>query len=283
MKRESGFSRARRSRRSTRRRPFRSRWRSSCRPFNQLSRQRADRQSTNNLKQIGLALHNFRSANDHFPADIRGKDGKPLLSWRVAILPFIEQQALFNEFHLDEPWDSTHNKTLIEHMPATSRCPAAARPSRARPFIADSPARAPCSIPWSGNGVQDRQHHGWHVQHDRGRRSQGGRSLDQARERDSLRTRSSRARSRSRSSSPWAAIHRRVQCPVLRRVCALHSRDRESPGLASARSLATAAKSSLPTRSERSCTIPDCVAAVADRPPDVVSAATLPWLPTAVE
>ena len=59
----------------------------------QLSRGRA--QSTNNLKQIGLALHNFHSANDHFPADIRGKDGKPLLSWRVAILPFIEQQAAF--------------------------------------------------------------------------------------------------------------------------------------------------------------------------------------------
>jgi prepilin-type processing-associated H-X9-DG protein len=87
----------------------------------QLSRGRA--QSTNNMKQIGLALHNFLSANGHFPADVRGKDGKPLLSWRVSILPFIEQQALFQEFHQDEPWDSPHNKALLARMPATYSVP----------------------------------------------------------------------------------------------------------------------------------------------------------------
>jgi prepilin-type processing-associated H-X9-DG protein len=42
---------------------------------------------------------------------------KPLLSWRVAMLPFIEQDALYREFKLDEPWDSEHNKKLIEKMP----------------------------------------------------------------------------------------------------------------------------------------------------------------------
>ena len=41
----------------------------------------------------------------------------------MTILPFIEQQALYNEFHLDEPWDSAHNKTLIERMPTTYACP----------------------------------------------------------------------------------------------------------------------------------------------------------------
>jgi len=76
-------------------------------------------QSINNLKQIGLALHNFHSANSHFPADIRGKDGKPLLSWRVQLLPFVEQTQLFNDFKRDEPWDSAHNKALLERMPAT--------------------------------------------------------------------------------------------------------------------------------------------------------------------
>jgi prepilin-type processing-associated H-X9-DG protein len=83
-------------------------------------------QSVNNLKQIGLALHNFHSANDHFPpVAIRDKSGKPLLSWRVAILPFIEQSGLFNEFKLDEPWDSPHNKALLERMPVVYSVPVA--------------------------------------------------------------------------------------------------------------------------------------------------------------
>jgi prepilin-type processing-associated H-X9-DG protein len=73
--------------------------------------------STNNLKQIGLAFHNFHQTNNHFPADLRSKGGKPLLSWKVAILPFIGQVELFNKFRQDEPWDSAHNKALIAEMP----------------------------------------------------------------------------------------------------------------------------------------------------------------------
>jgi Protein of unknown function (DUF1559) len=46
-----------------------------------------------------------------------GSDGKALLSWRVALLPFLEQDALYREFHLDEPWDSPHNKKLLANMP----------------------------------------------------------------------------------------------------------------------------------------------------------------------
>ncbi len=105
-------------RRSVRSRPCR--WRSRfLLPAVQSARTAARcAQSTNNLKQIGLALHNFHAANGHFPADIRSKDGKPLLSWRVQILPFIEQQALFHEFHLDEPWDSPHNRDLAARMPS---------------------------------------------------------------------------------------------------------------------------------------------------------------------
>ena len=83
-------------------------------------------QSVNNLKQIGLALHNFHVVNNHFPPQaITDQEGKPLLSWRVAILPFLEQQGLFNEFKLDEPWDSPHNKALLERMPATYAIPGA--------------------------------------------------------------------------------------------------------------------------------------------------------------
>ena len=52
------------------------------------------------------------------PADaIYDKNGKPLLSWRVMVLPYIEQDALYKQFHLDEPWDSDHNKKLLEKMP----------------------------------------------------------------------------------------------------------------------------------------------------------------------
>jgi hypothetical protein len=81
-------------------------------------------QSTNNLKQIGLAMHNFADVHKRFPvADGAASDGKPKLSWRVHILPFMEQQALFNEFKLDEPWDSEHNKKLIEKMPPFYQAP----------------------------------------------------------------------------------------------------------------------------------------------------------------
>jgi prepilin-type processing-associated H-X9-DG protein len=67
----------------------------------------------NNLKQIGLAMHSYHDAYQHFPpAAICDKKGKPLLSWRVAILPFIEQDALYKQFKLDEPWDSEHNIKL---------------------------------------------------------------------------------------------------------------------------------------------------------------------------
>jgi prepilin-type processing-associated H-X9-DG protein len=79
---------------------------------------------TNNLKQLALAMHNFASANGRFPgAYTSDKAGKPHLSWRVLVLPYLDQQALYNEFHLEEPWDSPHNKSLISKMPAVFACP----------------------------------------------------------------------------------------------------------------------------------------------------------------
>src|SRR5262249_3309110 len=63
-------------------------------------------------------MHNYHDTYGRFPpAAVCGSDGKPLLSWRVLILPFIEQDALYKQFHLDEPWDSPHNIQLVEQMP----------------------------------------------------------------------------------------------------------------------------------------------------------------------
>ncbi|WP_435016423.1 DUF1559 domain-containing protein [Tundrisphaera sp. TA3] len=74
--------------------------------------------AANNLKFIALALHNFAKANGgQLPAPAIRKDGRPLLSWRVAILPFVEQHSLYRKFHLDEAWDSPHNRPLLEEMP----------------------------------------------------------------------------------------------------------------------------------------------------------------------
>jgi Protein of unknown function (DUF1559) len=78
----------------------------------------------NNLKQIGIAMHNYHDANGHFPpAAICNKDGKPLLSWRVAILPYVEEDNLYRQFHLDESWDSAHNKKLLSLMPKVYQLP----------------------------------------------------------------------------------------------------------------------------------------------------------------
>jgi Protein of unknown function (DUF1559) len=84
----------------------------------------AQSQSSNNLKQILLAMHNYHDIYRHFPAAYgMKKDGTKLLSWRVYLLPWLEQAPLYAEFHLDEPWDSDHNKKLISRMPKVFASP----------------------------------------------------------------------------------------------------------------------------------------------------------------
>ncbi|WP_076347749.1 DUF1559 domain-containing protein [Paludisphaera borealis] len=81
-------------------------------------------QCLNNLKYIALAVYNYNGDNGHLPAAaITDKDGNPLLSWRVAILPFLEEGDLYAKFHLDEPWDSPHNFALLDSMPSVYACP----------------------------------------------------------------------------------------------------------------------------------------------------------------
>ena len=80
--------------------------------------QRARRFVSNALRTCILAALKYADKQAKMPARaICDSDGKPLLSWRVALLPNMGQQKLYAEFHLDEPWDSEHNKKLIPRMP----------------------------------------------------------------------------------------------------------------------------------------------------------------------
>lgn len=78
-----------------------------------------ERENMNKFKHIMLAMHNYHDAYKMFPPcdEVRDKEGKTGLSWRVHLLPFVEQRKLYERFHLDEPWDSPHNKALIAEMP----------------------------------------------------------------------------------------------------------------------------------------------------------------------
>ena len=64
-------------------------------------------QSSNNLKQFALAMHMYQDAKKHFPpAVLYGPDGKTPYSWRVELLPYFDEKALYDQYHFDEPWDS---------------------------------------------------------------------------------------------------------------------------------------------------------------------------------
>ena len=81
-------------------------------------------QCRNNIKQIALAIHNYESANGHLPpAHIADENGKPMHSWRVLILPQLDQQALFDRYDMDEPWDGPNNSKLHDQIVQFYRCP----------------------------------------------------------------------------------------------------------------------------------------------------------------
>ncbi len=80
--------------------------------------------AVNRLKQLMLAMHNYHDGRKVLPAHANySPKGKPLLSWRVHILPFVDAGKLYSEFDLDEPWDSPHNRKLIAKMPRAYRVP----------------------------------------------------------------------------------------------------------------------------------------------------------------
>jgi hypothetical protein len=81
-------------------------------------------QSLNNLKQIGIALHNYHDIFKGLPPQASTDPlGQPQLSWRVHILPLVEHEPLYRKFRLNEPWDSPHNARLIPLMPKIYESP----------------------------------------------------------------------------------------------------------------------------------------------------------------
>lgn len=81
-------------------------------------------QCTNNIKQIQLAFHNYHDVKNEFPpAYTVDANGKPLHSWRVLILPYIEEQKLYDKIKLNEPWDSEYNKQFHNTMISIYTCP----------------------------------------------------------------------------------------------------------------------------------------------------------------
>lgn len=80
--------------------------------------------SVNNMKLIGLAMHNYYSTNGHLPAAaVTAPGSKFPHSWRVAVLPFVEESGLYQEYNLNEPWDSPTNLKVLAKMPAVFRHP----------------------------------------------------------------------------------------------------------------------------------------------------------------
>lgn len=94
-------------------------------PAVQKTREAAARvQGSNNLHQIGIAFHNYHNTFGQFPPEaVYDKDGKALYSWRVLLLPYLEEDVRYKQFHLDEPWDSAHNRTLLTPMPRVYAAP----------------------------------------------------------------------------------------------------------------------------------------------------------------
>lgn len=77
--------------------------------------------SRDNLRRVALAVHSYMDEHNEIPKDVTDKAGRPVLSWRVAILPYMDLEFLHAQFKLDEPWDGPNNRKLLAFMPGVFR------------------------------------------------------------------------------------------------------------------------------------------------------------------
>lgn len=89
----------------------------------------ARRTAVTNLQQLVQVAHAHHDANGYLPAGVIAKGGALGLSWRVQVLPYLGEDALYKQFKLDEPWDSEANKPLLEKMPKVFASPGKAAPA----------------------------------------------------------------------------------------------------------------------------------------------------------
>lgn len=123
-------------------------WATTLLVFHGVRESRRERCNTR-LKQVGLALHAYHEANGHFPAPaLARRDGAPLLSWRVELLPYLGYRSLYERFRRDEAWDSPHNLALLGEMPAEFACPAGPRRREGRTgyLVVVGPKTDPTSV-----------------------------------------------------------------------------------------------------------------------------------------
>lgn len=93
-------------------------------------------QCTCNLCGIKLALINYHDANGSFPpAYIADASGKPMHSWRVLILPWMERKALYDRYRFDEPWDGPNNRLLLDEVPTNFQCPSRPDPGSLTSYV----------------------------------------------------------------------------------------------------------------------------------------------------
>jgi hypothetical protein len=81
-----------------------------------------------NLRQLAIAINTYESKHGSLPPAYQtNSKGQPWVSWRVLLLPELDQQALYNRYHFDEPWNSPNNLAVAQDIPDVFRCPAAVR------------------------------------------------------------------------------------------------------------------------------------------------------------